>query len=306
MNKLKVYLQILRPANIITAVAEPAAASYLAWGTIGMCFEGFNSLLNSPKQGGSSPLLFLAFSALVYAGGIAFNDFCDSDLDAKERPERPLPSGRLSKQSVLILVIGLLGLASALLFYANPKPEGYLAGFGLIASVIIYDYWAKRNGAFGPLFMGLCRALSFATPLLAWFGFTPWALLGLIHLVYVALITFVAKGEVNGGKKIPVLMGGLILASLPLLTQFIGPAEPNFIVALTAGLLIAFLAGEDFMKAYKSLAPLNIRALVGTMVKSLVLINGMIAASAGCSRNLAGFILLFLLADYVGKKFSIS
>lgn len=306
MSKVKAYLQLLRPANVLTAIAEPAAAAYLAWGTIGMCFEGFNSLLHSPISNGPSPLYFIAFSAIIYAAGIALNDYCDADLDRLERPERPIPSGKITKSEALILILFLALSAIGILWVSALRWEGLLSGFALILSVTLYDSWAKNQGWLGPVVMGMCRALSFATPLIAWFGFTPWAFFCFIHFIYVALITFVAKGEVYGGKKLPIALGGIVLASLPLVVQFLGPAEPNFVIAIATFVFLAYVIGEAFTNAYSTLSPISIRTLVGVMVKSLVLINGMIAASAGCSRNFVGFMLLFLAADYVGKKFSIS
>ena len=41
-------------------------------------------------------LLALAFS-LLYTGGMYLNDAFDRDIDARERPERPIPSGRVRR-----------------------------------------------------------------------------------------------------------------------------------------------------------------------------------------------------------------
>ena len=41
-------------------------------------------------------ILLVAASTLLYAGGVALNDVYDVDIDRQERPERPIPSGRIS------------------------------------------------------------------------------------------------------------------------------------------------------------------------------------------------------------------
>ena len=46
----------------------------------------------SNRRGWAMP----AASALIYLGGMALNDWADRELDAEERPERPIPSGRIS------------------------------------------------------------------------------------------------------------------------------------------------------------------------------------------------------------------
>src|SRR5207244_765969 len=72
-------LALLRPPNVFTAVADSAAGLLLA------------------RQGGAlarDPGLWcLAASACLYLGGIALNDYFDRDVDARERPERPIPAG---------------------------------------------------------------------------------------------------------------------------------------------------------------------------------------------------------------------
>jgi 4-hydroxybenzoate polyprenyltransferase len=59
--------------------------------------------------------LLPAASACLYAGGMALNDWADRDLDALERPGRPVPSGRVSPRRALAVAaaLGAAGLALA-------------------------------------------------------------------------------------------------------------------------------------------------------------------------------------------------
>src|SRR5439155_3551801 len=72
-------LALLRPPNVFTAVADSAAGLVLA--------RRAGPLARDPG------LWCLAASACLYLGGIALNDYFDRDVDAVERPERPIPSG---------------------------------------------------------------------------------------------------------------------------------------------------------------------------------------------------------------------
>ena len=45
----------------------------------------------------------LAASAGLYAGGVVLNDYFDREVDAVERPERPIPSGRVAGSHALVL-----------------------------------------------------------------------------------------------------------------------------------------------------------------------------------------------------------
>jgi len=54
-------------------------------------------------------------SVCLYWAGMAANDYADRELDAVERPERPIPSGRISPRAAAALAAGLTaaGLAAA-------------------------------------------------------------------------------------------------------------------------------------------------------------------------------------------------
>src|SRR5690606_30392529 len=96
----------------------------------------------------------------LYGGGVVFNDFFDSELDATERPERPIPSGGVS--------MGAAALLGAVLFAIGmivTSPLGMitvLIALSIIWMSLVYDRWAKHHSVAGPLFMGLCRGFNLA------------------------------------------------------------------------------------------------------------------------------------------------
>lgn len=67
--------------------------------------------------------LLLALS-LFYVGGMYLNDAFDAEIDARERPERPIPSGRVSRGFVFALGFGALAAARAL---AKRQPSNPVA-----------------------------------------------------------------------------------------------------------------------------------------------------------------------------------
>ncbi len=106
----------------------------------------------------SDAVFFLPVLAgcLFYLGGCFLNDWKDRDWDAKNRPERALPSGRLSSRLLLTLGTGcsLVGLGLTTLL-------GHLVffiGVALLACILIYT-WLHKKTAWGVLPMGLARAL---------------------------------------------------------------------------------------------------------------------------------------------------
>ena len=88
---LRAYLELLRPANVVTAVADVLAGYAVA----------------GRANGPALPWL-LAATVCLYAGGVVLNDFFDRELDAVERPERPIPSGRVPASRAAVLGAALL------------------------------------------------------------------------------------------------------------------------------------------------------------------------------------------------------
>lgn len=116
-------------------------------------------------------LLVLCGSAF-YEGGMFLNDAFDAEIDARERPGRPIPSGQISKRSVLVIGFGLLAfgllllLTSALLGWIRPGLSVVAAGAGTCLAVLVYNRWHKGH-AWSPLVMGACRAGLYLTAALA-------------------------------------------------------------------------------------------------------------------------------------------
>lgn len=116
-------------------------------------------------------LLGLSLSFL-YLGGCFFNDWHDLDFDTKTRPDRPIPSGRWPRQTILSLSIILMGGGLALITFISP-PAGLFA-LGILICILAYTKWHKISPA-SFFFMAGARALIYPTAafsLLSWNQFT--------------------------------------------------------------------------------------------------------------------------------------
>lgn len=134
-------------------------------------------------------------SACLYAGGMALNDYADRHLDALERPERPIPSGRVTEQRALQVAVGLtaagVGLAAA-----GGGRRALAVALPLAASVWTYDTIAKERPV-GPVVMAACRGLDVLMG--AGVGHLRAALPAAAGMaVHTAGVTLVSRGEVHG------------------------------------------------------------------------------------------------------------
>lgn len=93
-----------------------------------------------------------AVAVLVCAGGNATNDYCDREIDRINRPERPIPSGRLKARDAL-LIGGVLFTIGIVLSILIGIPCIILA---VVNSVVLAFYAAelKRLGLVGNLIVG--------------------------------------------------------------------------------------------------------------------------------------------------------
>jgi 4-hydroxybenzoate polyprenyltransferase len=308
---VRAYLELIRPGNVATALADVLA---------GFAVAG----LANPR---ALPWL-LAATACLYAGGITLNDVFDRHLDAHERPERPIPSGRVPPRAATWL--GTLLLATGVAAARVASQEAMVVAALICSSVLIYDSWGKHWMFLGPINMGLCRALNLILGMAAVPAVIPanWPL-ACIALTYIAAVTALSRGEVGGGKRpvaiVALVLLGLVVLALLGLSIGIGPAQLGTLWgALKQGgsvgsglsslhpfgvLLSAFLAWRvlpPFWRALASPGPATIRVAVRTGVLSLVLVDAVIAAAyAGMIYSLA-VLTTALLAAWLARRFAVT
>jgi 4-hydroxybenzoate polyprenyltransferase len=182
------WLQLARISNTPTVVSNTVAGAVLA---------------SAVAETGAVAVVAVAM-ALFYTAGMILNDLLDYEIDVRERPERPLPSGAVSRPAALTAVIALFVAGQALLLLEGTEP--FLAGLGLVALIVLYDAWHKGN-PLSPVLMGACRALVYFVAAFAVAGGVPLevATAAGVLLLYIVGLTQVAKAE-----------GGSLLSAWPL------------------------------------------------------------------------------------------
>ncbi|RII12342.1 prenyltransferase [Streptomyces sp. YIM 130001] len=101
-------------------------------------------------------LLGLGCSLCLYEAGMALNDWADRAEDAVERPERPLPSGRIAPSAALAAA-GALTAAGLGLAAVAGRPA-LATATALAGAVWAYDLGLKHTPA-GPVAMAAARGL---------------------------------------------------------------------------------------------------------------------------------------------------
>lgn len=284
-HRLWAYLQMMRPANIITAWADILA---------GFAASGF--LLSSDWQVTTNmmPLTWLLLATTgLYGGGVVFNDVFDAELDAKERPERPIPSGRASVNEATLLGSVLLVLGVVAAAQVSWLSAGIAACIAVAA--LLYDALSKHHSVIGPLNMGLCRGgnlmlgVSAVPAILGEYWF-----LAVIPVVYIAAITTLSQGEVHGGKRTTGIVALLLIITVIAGLLGLGILKNyQVLAALPFITLFAIRVLLPFFNAYREPSPEQIRIAVKAGVLSLIVLDATVAA--GFAGLAYGLIVLCLL-----------
>lgn len=287
LTKLRASFELMRPANIVTAFSDILAGFAASSGTVLF----FNSQISAGPEG----LSWLVLSTCgLYGGGIVMNDVLDAKLDAKERPERAIPSGRVSKAgaSVLGVFLLLIGIAAA----TQVSQIAFILALSIGASALIYDYKAKHSVFYGPLFMGLCRSSNFLLGMSA----VPLALTNLwpllfISFFYIGSITLISQGEVHGGSKTVGYLALLIVVVITISLMSITILIPyyQFWHALPFAVLFGAAVIPAFVSAASKPSPDTIKKAVKRGVICLILLNSTL--TAGFAGILTGAVVALLL-----------
>jgi 4-hydroxybenzoate polyprenyltransferase len=210
--KFRTALTLGRVSNLPTVWTNALAGALLA---------------GARDPGAELALVVLAFS-LFYMGGMFLNDAFDSPWDARERPERPIPSGAAGAREVFFWGFGLL--AAGVLVLALFGREAAMAGMALAGAITYYD-WNHKTNPLSPVVMGLCRALIYIGAALCYTVVLPGALWwgSLVLVCYLIGLTYIAKQETLARVEnlwplaflaVPVLYGAWLIAPAPLVAPF--------------------------------------------------------------------------------------
>lgn len=170
-------LELLRAPAAFSAVGDPLTGAYAA----------------GPVE--TRQLLLPVASVLIYAGGMGLNDWSDRELDAEERPERPIPSGRVAPDQALAISAGLLG-GGVLWAALVGGRSGALRAALLAGTVIAYDTLAKDT-PLGSWVMGACRSLNVLLGASSPAAIAPALTIG----AHTVAVTELSRREVTGADR---------------------------------------------------------------------------------------------------------
>jgi hypothetical protein len=249
-------------------------------------------------------VLLLGTSCLLYLAGMVLNDYFDREQDARERPHRPIPSGRVSVTFARNLGFGLLGGGVLLGLVAAGMAGDFrpaILTVLLAGAVVLYDAVLKPTPA-APVVMGSCRTLNvllgISVSLDPWTGAHWVAALG-VGLYIVGVTTFArSEARVSGRPQlilglVVLLVGLAVVASFPRFAT--GGEWPALRVQSNWYLfwmMLAALIGYRCLRAVFDPQPSKVQPAVRNCIFALVVID---AAAVLAAQEMIWAIAILLL-----------
>ncbi|NBP89934.1 MAG: hypothetical protein EBU50_01710 [Opitutae bacterium] len=217
-SNLKSWLVLTRCSNLPTVWSNVISG----W-LLGMAAVIRTPTVIVPSALNSTLFTLLLGISLLYVAGMILNDVFDYEWDCANRPERPLPSGLISRSKAkwVGIIILLLGLALS----AFSAGRFFKLTFLLTIFILWYDV-AHKGNPLAPMVMGACRAL---LPMIGFIVATIdgiYAQPNIVHVyavvlgIYTYALTWVAKYELTPTKNSYWIERLLFLIPLPLIVYY--------------------------------------------------------------------------------------
>lgn len=247
-------------------------------------------------------LLLPLSSAAFYWSGMALNDWADRELDAVERPERPIPSGEISPNAALGIA-GALTAAGVGLAAAGGGRDAVRVALPLAVAVWAYDTVLKPT-VLGPLGMATCRALDV---LLGAGASRARAALPAAAAVggHTLGVTALSRGEVHGSS--PAIAGTALAGTAMAGLAAVGGTATSWRHRLSAvalsGVYTQLVGGAQWTARQKPTAA-TVRRATAAGIHGMVPLQAALAARRGSLLAAAAVVAALPLARKLSRKVS--
>ncbi len=282
---MRAWLQLVRAPAVFTALSNILAAHLIVTG--------------GAVLGPTLALLCVA-SVCLYGAGMILNDCFDYAEDLAERPNRPLPSGRVSRRAAWLAGSALLVAGIAVAAAASMRSATIAAI--LAVAIVLYD-GVLKGGPAAPVAMAACRALNWLLGLSAVAFTTADAWLALPVFFYVAGLTTLSTVETTAASRAPVAVcaAGLVLAFAAMAALVVtGTLDQAWALLPAAAATVWILARLGAL--WRDFSPGAIQGTVGFLIMGIVPLDTLMTLAGGPWWGAAAVLVLMLPGRYVARR----
>lgn len=310
-GRVRAWLEIMRISNLPTvlsnAIAGAAVGAAAGWGV-----EGVKTWHEMPEQ----LLWSVAAPPLAYVAGMILNDAFDARIDARERPSRPIPSGRIRRLDAFTVGFALLALSVIASWLSGSAPALSLT-LALVGGVVLYNAVHARSAA-SVLLLACCRALAALIPLAAFHGQPMrWTLVTIALPAALALwtvaLSLLARGEADGQRDPRIAAGPVDLAIAGFFTFIAGVAivvgclltqTPPSLVLTGAVAVLALISSIVARRAWRRMRvdPRETPRSIGRFIACIALVDAIFTTALGDPLTGVACIALAALATRLQRR----
>jgi 4-hydroxybenzoate polyprenyltransferase len=290
----KQYIILVRLPNVFTAASNILPGYFTIVTAISSSFINTNILYL---------IGLMTSSSLLYLAGIVFNDYFDIEIDKKERPNRPLPSGKVTKRKALIIAISSMIAANVLALVINWT--SFIVAVILTIIIIAYDCRLKHNTTTGPITMGFARFINvilgaspaFPTLLLSSTSIKILLFIATSLFLYVIAISILSKKEVNGKVTKLIILSSFSIVFVVIVSiaiaGLIGMFQSTVFVNLALFSVVMIITFRSTLRGLYNLAPIHIRNIIRNMIISIIILDSVfVSGIIGLNFGLATLLLI--------------
>lgn len=279
-------------------------------------FAGYFSVHTHNSIDIATIVLLTLVSVCLYAAGIIFNDVADRKIDRKERPNRPIPSGKIALRNAVILAL-LLVVISVVVSYIISAAT-FIVAVLLIVLIAMYDFVLK-DSLFGPGFMAGTRVLNVLLGASSDLSYIEESSYMLYRLFIVCLSEFIYVLGISVLSKLETLKNKLINVGVLNATLFVSPLIIGVYATVTGILndytwIYIFIFGSFVSSIlrimYSAKSPITsstVQKIIGLLIAGII-IHDAIYIAGSLDSWYAGFSIFVLLVPVMllGKKFYVT
>ncbi|MBM79886.1 MAG: hypothetical protein CMJ78_04750 [Planctomycetaceae bacterium] len=255
--------------------------------------------------------LLLVTSVCLYMSGMVFNDVFDRGIDAEERPERPIPSGRVSVRQAAtfggMLMLAAVGAANVV------GISSVVVAVALIACILAYDGVLKRT-PLGPIAMGGCRFLNVMLGASAVDSLSAHWAMPQLHVaaalgVYVVGVTWFARDEAKESNRTQLLLAATVinLGLAGLLAFFLNAPGQAGNLPMIMLAVVTFTTNGRLAAAMRNPSPQTVQMAIKASILSLVMLDATVVLFQTGDTTLAiATVALLAPATLIGRFISIT
>jgi 4-hydroxybenzoate polyprenyltransferase len=268
------YITLVRLPNIFSAASNILPGYCIIVTAISFSFTNANLLYLTG---------LMVTSSLLYMTGIVLNDYFDIEIDKKERPTRPLPSGNVSKRKALIIAISSTIAANVISLAISWM--SFVFALILTAIIIAYDSRLKHKTITGPITMSLARFVNvilgaspaFPMLLLSRESITMLLFIATTLFIYILSISILSKKEVSGKvTRLNIIFSFaivfVVITSISI-AGLIGIFQTVVFVNLALFSAVMIITLISILRGHASLGPVYIQNSIRNMIISIIILD---------------------------------